>query len=80
MLRADINELLTRTGPGTPMGELFRQYWIPAILAEELLENDCPPVRVKLLGERMVAFRDSEGDAVKDRGRAVARAHVLHLQ
>lgn len=61
MLRAEINELLTRTGPGTPMGELFRQYWIPALLAEELPEDDCPPVRVKLLSERMVAFRDSAG-------------------
>lgn len=56
MLRAEINELLTRTGPGTPMGELFRQYWIPALLAEELPEDDCPPVRVKLLNERMIAF------------------------
>ncbi|MFD0654735.1 Rieske 2Fe-2S domain-containing protein [Streptomyces malaysiensis subsp. malaysiensis] len=61
MLRKDINELLTRTGPGTAMGELFRQYWIPAMLAEELPETDCPPVRVKLLSERLVAFRDSEG-------------------
>src|SRR6476620_5260293 len=61
VLRAEINELLTRTGPGTPMGDLFRQYWVPAMLAEELPENDCPPVRVKLLSERMVAFRDSEG-------------------
>ena len=61
VLRAEINELLTRTGPGTPMGDLFRQYWMPAMLAEELPENDCPPVRVKLLSERMVAFRDSDG-------------------
>ncbi len=38
------------------MGELFRQYWIPALLAEELPEDDCPPVRVKLLNERMIAF------------------------
>ncbi len=52
MLRRELNELLTQTGPGTPMGELFRQYWIPAFLAEELPENDCPPVRVKLLSER----------------------------
>ena len=43
------------------MGDLFRQYWIPALLAEELPENDCPQVRVKLLSERMIAFRDSEG-------------------
>ena len=43
------------------MGELFRRYWIPALLAEELPEPDCPPVRVKLLGERLIAFRDTEG-------------------
>jgi phthalate 4,5-dioxygenase oxygenase subunit len=61
MLRQDINELLTRTGPGTPMGDLFRQYWIPALLAEELPEDGCPPVRVKLLSERMIAIRDSDG-------------------
>jgi len=61
MLKPEINELLTRVGPGTPMSELFRQYWIPALLAEELPENDCAPVRVKLLSERLIAFRDSEG-------------------
>jgi phenylpropionate dioxygenase-like ring-hydroxylating dioxygenase large terminal subunit len=61
MLKPEINELLTRTGPGTPMGDLFRQYWIPALLAEELPEDGCPPVRVKLLSERMIAFRDSDG-------------------
>ncbi|MEA2538617.1 MAG: phthalate 4,5-dioxygenase [Chloroflexota bacterium] len=61
MLRQEVNELLTQTGPGTPMAELFRQYWIPALLAEELPENDCPQVRVKLLSERLIAFRDSEG-------------------
>ncbi|MFL6574166.1 MAG: Rieske 2Fe-2S domain-containing protein, partial [Burkholderiales bacterium] len=60
-MRAEQNELLTRTGPGTPMGELFRRYWLPALLAEELPENDCPPVRVKILSERLIAFRDSEG-------------------
>jgi phenylpropionate dioxygenase-like ring-hydroxylating dioxygenase large terminal subunit len=61
MLRKEINELLTQTRTGTPMGQLFRQYWIPALLARELPENDCAPVRVKLLGERLIAFRDSEG-------------------
>src|ERR1700760_2330339 len=61
MLKQEINELLTRTGPGTAMGDLFRQYWIPALLAEELPEDGCPPVRVKLLSERMIAMRDSEG-------------------
>ena len=61
MLKAEINELLTQTGPSTPMGELFREYWIPALLAEELPDDDCPPVRVKLLSERLIAFRDSQG-------------------
>jgi phthalate 4,5-dioxygenase oxygenase subunit len=61
VLKQEINELLTQTGPSTPMGELFRQYWIPALLAEELPEDGCAPVRVKLLSERMIAFRDSEG-------------------
>jgi len=42
------------------MGELFRRYWLPALLAEELPEPDCPPVRVKLLSERLIAFRDTE--------------------
>jgi phenylpropionate dioxygenase-like ring-hydroxylating dioxygenase large terminal subunit len=61
MLSAEVNELLTRTGPGAPTGELFRQYWIPALLAEELPADDCPPVRVKVLSERLIAFRDSDG-------------------
>ncbi|MGE3245206.1 MAG: Rieske 2Fe-2S domain-containing protein [Beijerinckiaceae bacterium] len=60
-MRQDDNELLTRTGAGTPMGELFRHYWLPILEARELPDNDCPPVRVKLLGERLIAFRDSEG-------------------
>ena len=55
------NEFLTRTGPGTPMGELFRRYWIPALLAADLPRNDAPPVRVHLLSERLIAFRDSHG-------------------
>ena len=61
MLRKEVNDLLTQTGAGTPMGAMFRQYWIPALHAEELPENDCPPVRVKLLSERLIAFRDSDG-------------------
>src|ERR687887_2116551 len=61
MLTQEQNEFLTRTGPGTPMGELFRRYWIPALLDWEVAERDGPPVRVKLLGERLIAFRDSEG-------------------
>ena len=61
MLKKEHNDLLTQTGPGTPMGRLFRSAWVPALLAEELPANDCPPVRVKLLSERLVAFRDTNG-------------------
>ncbi|MDB5597827.1 MAG: (2Fe-2S)-binding protein, partial [Hyphomicrobiales bacterium] len=61
MLTREQNDLLTRTGPGTQMGQLFRRYWIPALLAEEVAGPDCDPVRVKLLGEELIAFRDSEG-------------------
>src|SRR5215471_15115682 len=61
MLTKAQNDLVTQTGPGSPMGQLFRSYWMPALLAEELAENDCPPVRVKLLSERLVAFRDTNG-------------------
>jgi phthalate 4,5-dioxygenase oxygenase subunit len=53
-------QTLVATGAGTPMGELFRRYWIPALLAEELPERDCPPVRVRLLGEDLIAFRDTQ--------------------
>ncbi len=51
---------LTHTGPGTPMGELMRCYWVPACLSSEL-EADGPPVRLMLLGEKLIAFRDSAG-------------------
>jgi phthalate 4,5-dioxygenase len=61
MLRQADTELLTQTGPGTPMGDLFRRYWLPALLSEELPEDDGPQVRVKILSERLVAFRDSQG-------------------
>ncbi len=55
------NEVLTRTGPGTPMGEVLRRYWLPALMIDELPGPDCPPVRVKLLTEELVAFRDTQG-------------------
>jgi len=61
MLNAQQNEMLTRTGPGTKMGDLMRRYWIPALLASELPEADCPPVRVGLLSEKLLAFRDTAG-------------------
>ncbi len=61
VLKADLNERLCRVGEGTPMGEVWRRYWIPALLTEELPEPDSDPVRVELLGEKLVAFRDSSG-------------------
>jgi phenylpropionate dioxygenase-like ring-hydroxylating dioxygenase large terminal subunit len=56
------NEAITHVGPGTVMGNLLREYWIPALLSSELPTPDCDPVRVMLLGERLVAFRDSAGE------------------
>lgn len=56
-----LNTLLTRIGPGTEMGELMRCYWQPVLLSSELPQSDGPPVRVRLLGEDLVAFRDSNG-------------------
>jgi phthalate 4,5-dioxygenase oxygenase subunit len=61
MLSPADNMKITRVGPGTPGGEFFRRYWIPAALSEEVSENDGAPIRVRLLGENLVAFRDSEG-------------------
>ena len=61
MLSREENELVTRVGQGTPMGNTMRRYWIPALLSREIAEPDGPPVRVRLLGEDLVAFRDSEG-------------------
>src|SRR6188472_3851194 len=61
MLNKEDNEALCRVGPGTLMGNLLRRYWTPALLSSEVPEPDSPPVRVRLLGEDMVAFRDTEG-------------------
>jgi phthalate 4,5-dioxygenase len=61
MLSREENEMLTRTGPGTAMGELLRRFWLPALLPDELPAPDCTPVRVRLLSEDLVAFRDTEG-------------------
>jgi nitrite reductase/ring-hydroxylating ferredoxin subunit len=55
----DSDDLL-RVGAGTPMGEMMRQYWIPAIMSSEL-ERDGAPLRLMLLGEKLIAFRDSSG-------------------
>lgn len=60
-MKASDNELLTKIGPGTPMGSLMREYWIPACLASEL-EAGGAPMRLMLLGEKLVAFRTPEGE------------------
>jgi phthalate 4,5-dioxygenase len=61
MLTEEENEALCRVGPGTPMGKVLRRYWTPAFQAADLPEPDCPPIRVTILGENFVAFRDSAG-------------------
>jgi phenylpropionate dioxygenase-like ring-hydroxylating dioxygenase large terminal subunit len=61
MLSSADNELLTRTGAGTAMGEYFRRFWQPIALSREIAEPGGPPIRVQVLGECLLAFRDSEG-------------------
>jgi len=61
MFSREENERLTRVGPATAMGNVMRRYWLPALLTEEIPAPDGPPVRVRLLGEDLVAFRDSKG-------------------
>ncbi|MDE3075125.1 MAG: Rieske 2Fe-2S domain-containing protein, partial [Chloroflexota bacterium] len=60
MLSPEQNELIARVGPGTPMGAVMRRYWLPVLLSEEV-EADGPPLRVRLLGEDLIAYRDSDG-------------------
>lgn len=60
MLTRDQNELLTRIGPGTPMGDMLREYWVPACRSDKL-EADGAPERVRLFGENFVAFRVTDG-------------------
>jgi len=61
MLTPEENARLTRVSPGTPMGELFRRYWIAAALSSELPEPDGAPIRLRLLGEDLIGFRDTTG-------------------
>ena len=61
MLSNADNELLTRVGPRTAMGDLLRQYWMPVMLTSELEKPGGDPLRVRLLGENLVMFRDSNG-------------------
>ncbi len=61
MLPKHENDLLTHVGPGTPMGEVLRRYWMPAMLSNELPEPDCAPARLRLLSEDLVAWRNTDG-------------------
>ena len=61
MLSKEENDLLCLTGPGTPMGNLFRRFWLPVALSRELPKRDCPPVRLRILSEDLIAFRDTDG-------------------
>jgi phthalate 4,5-dioxygenase oxygenase subunit len=61
MMTREENDRLCRVGPGTPMGEMFRRFWNPICISEQLPHPDCAPLAVTLLGENFVAFRDTEG-------------------
>ena len=61
MLSAQDNEILCHVGAGTPMGNLMREYWIPACTSSELATPDCAPLRLRLLGEDLIAFRTTSG-------------------
>src|SRR5712691_8421489 len=61
MLSKQDNEILVKVGPGTLIGNLLRRYWTPALLSTEIPDADGTPVRVRLLGEDLVAFRDTDG-------------------
>jgi phthalate 4,5-dioxygenase len=60
-MNLDDHELLAQTTRGTPMGDLLRRYWTAALLSKELPERDGAPVRVRLMGEDLIAFRDTHG-------------------
>jgi nitrite reductase/ring-hydroxylating ferredoxin subunit len=61
VLSKEDNELVTNTDKGTPMGELFRRFWLPVALSEELPGPDCVPIKLKILNEDLIAFRDTNG-------------------
>ena len=72
MLSKQDNERLVRVGPGTPMGELMRRYWLPALIESEIETPDSAPLRLRLLGEDLVAFRATSGRV------AIMDAHCPH--
>ena len=59
MLTPTENDFLCNTNAGTPMGDLMRRFWVPALLSEELPTPDSDPVRVTLLGEKLIAFGET---------------------
>ena len=61
MLTQQDNEILCRVGPGTLMGDLLRRYWLPGLLSSEVPQPDSPPVRIRIMGEDLIAFRDTTG-------------------
>ena len=61
MLSSADNEFLTQSGPGTPMGDLLRRFWMPALLSEELPQRDGPPKKIRIMGEDLLAFRRTDG-------------------
>src|SRR5262249_44070115 len=60
-MNQEMAETLVRTGPGTAMGNLMRRYWVPVLLSSEIAEPDGPPVRAQILGEQLLAFRNTQG-------------------
>lgn len=56
------NDILTQVGPGTPMGRVMRRYWLPVCASSQLPKPDCDPLRVRMLGENFIAFRNSDGE------------------
>ena len=61
MLRAEDNKFLIEIGAATPIGELLRRFWLPVLLSEELREPDGEPKKIVVMGEDLLAFRDSRG-------------------
>ena len=60
-ISSEVNDALCKTGPDTIMGRLFRRYWIPLLISTELPENDGAPIRVTVLSEKLLAFRNTDG-------------------
>ncbi len=62
MLSQEQNELMCRVGPGTPMGDAFRRFWIPICQTSDVPTPDCNPFPIEILGQKLVVFRNTDGD------------------